>query len=97
MGRHHKPDCQAPPDNEFAFVRFFGPGIFGRMATQELPMFVFNRSAIAVLAPIALLVAVVLWSSLGRGSVSAPASGGEAVWVNRLTPTERAALKSFFK
>jgi hypothetical protein len=31
------------------------------------------------------------------GAVAAPASGGEAVWVNRLTPTERAALKRFFK
>ena len=31
------------------------------------------------------------------GAVAAPASGGEAVWVNRLTPTERAALKNFFK
>lgn len=41
-------------------------------------MFVFNRSAIAVLAPIALLVAVVLWSSLGRGSVSAPASAAQS-------------------
>ena len=25
------------------------------------------------------------------------AAGGEAVWVNRLTPAERAALKNFFK
>ena len=31
------------------------------------------------------------------GAVAAPASGGEAVWVNRLTPGERAALKNFFK
>lgn len=31
------------------------------------------------------------------GAVSAPAQGGEAVWVNRLTPAERAALKNFFK
>ena len=31
------------------------------------------------------------------GAIAAPASGGEAVWVNRLTPTERAALKNFFK
>ena len=41
-------------------------------------MFVFNRSAIAVLAPIALLVAVVLWSSLAPGPVSAPASAAQA-------------------
>jgi hypothetical protein len=31
------------------------------------------------------------------GAVSAPAQGGDAAWVNRLTPTERAALKNFFK
>lgn len=31
------------------------------------------------------------------GAVAAPAAGGEAVWVNRLTPTERAAVKRFFK
>ena len=37
-------------------------------------MFVFNRSAIAVLAPLALLVAVVLWSSFVPGPVAAPAT-----------------------
>ncbi|MFA6287917.1 MAG: hypothetical protein WC661_11085 [Opitutaceae bacterium] len=31
------------------------------------------------------------------GAVAAPATGGEAVWVDRLTPDERAALKDFFK
>jgi hypothetical protein len=31
------------------------------------------------------------------GAIAAPARGGEAVWVNRLTPTERAALKDFYK
>jgi hypothetical protein len=31
------------------------------------------------------------------GAAATPASGGEAVWVNRLTPAERAALKKFFK
>jgi hypothetical protein len=31
------------------------------------------------------------------GAVAAPGQGGEAVWVNRLTPAERAALKKFFK
>ena len=31
------------------------------------------------------------------GAVASPAAGGEAVWVNRLTPNERAALKQFFK
>ena len=34
---------------------------------------------------------------MSAGGVSAPAAGGEAVWVNRLTPAERAALKNFFK
>ncbi|HEX2853658.1 MAG TPA: hypothetical protein VHO24_10495 [Opitutaceae bacterium] len=31
------------------------------------------------------------------GAIAAPAKGGEAVWVNRLTPAERAALKNFYK
>lgn len=31
------------------------------------------------------------------GAVSGAAAGGEAVWVERLTPAERAALKKFFK
>jgi hypothetical protein len=31
------------------------------------------------------------------GAIAAPAKGGEAVWVNRLTPAERAALKDFYK
>lgn len=31
------------------------------------------------------------------GAVAGPASGGEAVWVNRLTPAERKVLKEFFK
>jgi hypothetical protein len=31
------------------------------------------------------------------GAVESAAAGGEAVWVNRLTPVERAALKNFFK
>ena len=34
---------------------------------------------------------------MSAGAVAAPASGGEAVWVNRLTPAERAALNKFFK
>ena len=34
---------------------------------------------------------------MAAGAVAAPARGGEAVWVNRLTPAERAAVKSFFK
>lgn len=31
------------------------------------------------------------------GAIAVPAQGGDAVWVNRLTPAERAALKNFFK
>lgn len=31
------------------------------------------------------------------GAVAAPAQGGDVVWVDRLTPKERAALKEFFK
>ncbi len=31
------------------------------------------------------------------GAIVAPANGGEAVWVNRLTPAERAAVTRFFK
>jgi hypothetical protein len=34
---------------------------------------------------------------LSAGAIAAPAKGGEAVWVNRLTPAERAALKDFYK
>lgn len=36
-------------------------------------------------------------AATSAGAVAAPAAGGEAVWVNRLTPAERAALKNFFK
>ena len=34
---------------------------------------------------------------MSGGAVAAPAQGGDAVWVNRLTPAERAALKKHFK
>ncbi len=34
---------------------------------------------------------------MSAGAVAAPASGGDAVWVNHLTPAERAAVKNFFK
>ena len=55
-------------------------------------MFVYNRSAIAVLAPIALLMAVVLWSSLdsrpaavpAAAARSAPAPQGQVAQVDRL-------------
>lgn len=35
--------------------------------------------------------------STSAGAIAAPAKGGEAVWINRLTPAERAALKDFYK
>lgn len=38
-----------------------------------------------------------LQGPVSAGAVSTPASGGDAVWVNRLTPAERAALTQFFK
>jgi len=41
-------------------------------------MFVFNRSVIAVLAPIALLVAVVLWSNLDSRPAAVPAAAAQA-------------------
>jgi hypothetical protein len=34
---------------------------------------------------------------VSAGAVATPASGGDVVWVNRLTPAERAAVKKFFK
>lgn len=34
---------------------------------------------------------------MSAGAVAVPARGGEAVWVDRLTPGERAVLKEFFK
>lgn len=34
---------------------------------------------------------------VSAGRVAAPGLGGEAVWVDRLTPAERAAVKNFFK
>jgi hypothetical protein len=60
MVRH----CKAGQDNEFGFVRFFGQlrsGTFQACRWSPL-MFVFNRSAYAVLAPLALLI-VVAWLS----------------------------------
>jgi hypothetical protein len=34
---------------------------------------------------------------MSTGAIATPARGGEAVWVDRLTPAERAVLKDFFK
>jgi hypothetical protein len=44
-----------------------------RLRTTGSTMFVFNRSAIAVLLPIGLLLAVVAWANLSAGSAAAPA------------------------
>jgi hypothetical protein len=66
MARHSRDDCQAGPDNEFGFVRFFerGPSVkFQPNPLEQKPMFAFDRSALAVLLPLALLVAVVLFSN----------------------------------
>jgi len=57
-------------------------------------MFVFNRSVIAVLAPIALLVAVVLWSNLDSRPAAVPAAAAQAKpapqgQVARLNPARR--------
>ncbi|HTU67325.1 MAG TPA: hypothetical protein VMF52_15350 [Steroidobacteraceae bacterium] len=53
-------------------------------------MFVFDRSAFAVLLPLALLVAVVLWSNLGAPRV-APAAGlaGPVERVERVDRVDR--------
>jgi hypothetical protein len=36
-------------------------------------------------------------ASSAAGAIASPAQGGEVVWVDRLSPGERAALKDFFK
>jgi hypothetical protein len=53
-------------------VRFFSPYFPGSFVTSywESVMFVFERSAAAVLVPIALLIAVVLWSARGSTPVT---------------------------
>ena len=50
-------------------------------------MFVFNRSALAVLAPIALLIAVVLWSNWA----DSPQGSAPTVVVAQHTPDGHAA------
>jgi hypothetical protein len=44
----------------------------------ELPMFAFDRSALAVLAPLILLLAVVLLSNRDGGSVATPQEQAQA-------------------
>src|SRR6187455_1381458 len=65
MGEHCTDDCQAGPDNEFGFVRFFEPVPSGKLhpTAGAKSMFAFDRSALAVLAPLALLLAVVIFSN----------------------------------
>jgi hypothetical protein len=54
-------------------------------------MFVFNRSVTAVLAPLALLMAVVLWSSLTAGPEMAPAGAAQAKPVPQALQQEQVA------
>jgi hypothetical protein len=62
-------DCKAGPDNEFVFVRFFYGNPSGSFdpARRRPAMFVFDRSALAVLVPLAMLAGAVLWSNRGPG------------------------------
>jgi hypothetical protein len=60
---------------------FSGEGVSLGLGLTGKPMFVFNRSLAAVLLPLALLLAVVLWSNAGdpvpakaRQSAAAPAA-----------------------
>jgi hypothetical protein len=66
MARYSRDDCQAGPDNEFVFVWFFERAWsvkFPSSLMEQKPMFAFDRSAFAVLVPLALLVAVVAFSN----------------------------------
>ena len=79
-------DCKASPDNEFGFVRFFGrePSVSLQVPTAnvfvnlEIRMFVVDRSALAVILPLMLLIAVVLWTNRPMDTVSAPLAGKES-------------------
>jgi hypothetical protein len=89
MARHSREDCQAGPDNEFGFVRFFERAPSGKFSpnfTEQKPMFAFDRSALAVLVPLALLVAVVLFSNQARDQTadaqSEPGRADHAVAAN---------------
>jgi hypothetical protein len=84
MGR----DCKARPDNEFGFVRFFGwepsanlktlrNDFHAMTADEDSIMFAFDRSALAVLVPLALLLAVVVTSS--QKNSAAPQQADAAV------------------
>ena len=76
-------DCKAKPDNEFGFVRFFGQGSSvnldtsrNRSSKESQFMFATNRSPLAVLVPLALLVAVAAWSNR-PDRVAAPQQASE--------------------
>ena len=89
-------DCKAKPDNEFAFVQFFEREPSGNLATLtvephtqtletvEISMFAFDRSAAAVLMPLALLLAVVLWNR----SDDSPAAPQQAQFENDADPVD---------
>jgi len=80
MARHSRDDCQAGPDNEFGFVWFFELASSGKVCPNPLEqkaMFAFDRSAVAVLVPLALLVAVVLFSNR-EDSARAQSESGRA-------------------
>jgi hypothetical protein len=67
-------DCKAALDNEFGFVRFLEPPGPARVLTaswSHYPMFVFNRSLFAVLAPLALLAAVAFFSNYSAAQTRA--------------------------
>jgi hypothetical protein len=91
MGRQLRDHCQAGQDNEFGFVRFFERAASGKFQSQEPEtMFVFNRSALAVLVPLALLLAAVLFS----GGSAAPASQAQSASATQQDHTVAANLPS---
>jgi hypothetical protein len=72
-------DCKAGAHNEFGFVRFFERAASVRVQTvppEYLPMFAINRSAAAVLLPLAMLVAVAVWSNRDPGAPQAKHGNG---------------------
>jgi hypothetical protein len=77
-------DCIAGPDNEFGFVWFFpgNPSGSFHAASWSQTMFVFNRSALAVLVPLALLVGAVLWSNRPQNPQAEAQRNAQAVAAN---------------
>jgi hypothetical protein len=74
MGGELKFDCQSGQDNEFVFVRFFATPASDKVIPylETKLMFVFDRSALAVLVPLALLLGVAAFSS--RSEAPAPSA-----------------------